>query len=283
MSKLVTCPFCKKKYIDKEGLFLHMEDLHKKDLCNLSPKQVYFNFTNRYALTKGFGKSVISGKPTKFNEITGRYERFLPEEKEQYRQYFLANMKRAGKEDIMKDMEHQKMMLANRSISGRYQFRDGTEFTYTGSYERKFLVYLDTILNWPSSDLMAPAPQIFPYKTGDGVEHAHIPDFYISSLNAIINIKSSENKHYRLRDLEVERLEDMSIKKSSFNYIKIYDNKFSDFFNAIEVIRNNTENNIDRKVIIENNMVSDSLDILTESVQQGYETGLDEYLSELCE
>ena len=229
-----------------------MEDIHKKDLCNLSPKQVYFNFTNRYALTKGFGKSVISGKPTKFNEITGRYERFLPEEKEQYRQYFLANMKRAGKEHIMKDMEHQKMMLANRGISGKYKFRDGVEFTYTGSYERKFLLYLDTILNWPSSDLMAPAPQIFAYKTSDNVEHAHIPDFYISSLNLIINVKSAENKHYRLRDLEIERLEDIAIKQSSFNYIKIYDNHFDKFFNGIDEIHKNTEKGLEKKVIIEN-------------------------------
>ena len=182
---LVSCPFCKKKYYGKDPLYLHMENEHHEDLQGLSAKQIYFNFTNKYALTKGFGRSVISGKPTKFNEITGRYERFLPEEKDQYRQYFLNNMKKAGKENIMKDMEHQKMMLANRSISGKYKFKDGTEFTYTGSYERKFLEYLDTLLNWPSTDLMAPAPQLFPYITSDGVSHVHIPDFYISSLNLI--------------------------------------------------------------------------------------------------
>ena len=59
-------------------------------------------------------------------------------------------MKRAGKEDIMKDMEHQKMMLANRHISGKYKWSDGTEVTYTGTYERKFLECLDKILHWPS-------------------------------------------------------------------------------------------------------------------------------------
>lgn len=258
MSNLINCPFCKKRYLNKESLYNHMEKEHSDEMCGLSSKQIYFNYKNKYALTKGFGKSVISGKPTKFNEITCRYERFLPEEKDQYRQYFLRNMKRAGKENIMKDMEHQKMMLANRKISGKYKFTDNTEFTYTGSYEKKFLEYLDVYMNWPSSDLMAPAPQIFPYIDSDGVERAHIPDFYISSLNLIVNIKSSENKHYRLRDIETERLQDESIKKSTFNYVKIYDNEFDKFLSCIEQIRDNTEKNIEKRVILESTDIIDA-------------------------
>lgn len=257
---LCKCPFCNRKYLEKDPLYVHMDKEHHDELHNLSPKQVYFNYTNRYALTKGFGRSVISGKPTKFNEITGRYERFLPEEKGAYREYFLKNMKKAGKENIMKDIDHQKMMLANRSISGRYKFKDGTEFIYTGSYEKKFLEYLDTLLDWPSSDLMAPAPQIFAYKTSDGVDHAHFPDFYISSLNLVVNIKSATNKHYRLRDLEIERLEDAAIKMSQYNYIKIYDNQFEKFLDGIEEIKENTENGVEKKVIIENlNLTENSI------------------------
>jgi len=252
MAKYFKCPFCDRRYIEKDALLAHMEKSHHDELHGLSAKQIYFNFTNKYALTKGYGKSVISGKPTKFNEITGRYERFRPEEKEAYRQYFLRNMKKAGKENIMKDMEHQKMMLANRSISGKYKFQDGTEFTYTGSYEKKFLEYLDIFLNWPSSDICAPAPQLFPYKDIDGNEHVHIPDFYITSLNLIVNIKSSTNKHYRLRDIEIEHLEDAEIKKSNFNYIKIYDNQFSKFMDGIKEIEDNIDaHENEKKVIIE--------------------------------
>jgi len=118
--RLIKCPFCNKKYLNKDALYDHIEREHSLECNGLSGKHVYFNYTNRYALTKGYGISVISGKPTKFNEITGRYERFLPTEKEAYRNYFLKNMKRAGKEDIMKDMDHQKLMLASRSISGTY-------------------------------------------------------------------------------------------------------------------------------------------------------------------
>lgn len=106
MGKLFKCPFCEKKYIKVDPLYEHMDSNHHMDLCGLSAKQIYFNYRNHYELTKGNGKSVISGKPTKFNEVSGRYERFLPEEKDQYRALFLANMKRAGKENIMKDMKH---------------------------------------------------------------------------------------------------------------------------------------------------------------------------------
>lgn len=232
------CPFCKKKYILKEPLYEHIEREHHDECQGLTGKHIYFNYTNRYALTKGYGKSIFSNKPTPFNELTGRYERFLPEEKGLYREYFKNNMRRAGKEHIMKDMEHQKMMLANRGISGKYKWTDGTEFTYTGTYEKKFLEYLDLILGWPSSDLMAPAPQIFPYKNPEtGEEHAHFPDFYISSLNLIINVKSAQNQHYRLRDIEIERVQDAVIKAAPFNYLKLYDNNFSKFTEILKKLQ----------------------------------------------
>ena len=59
-----------------------MDNKHHDDLCGLSPKQVYFNYKNKYMLTKANGRSVISGKPTPWNEVSGRYLRFLPSEKE---------------------------------------------------------------------------------------------------------------------------------------------------------------------------------------------------------
>ena len=263
MAKLYKCPFCDRRYVDnKDAVLEHMDTKHHEDLNGLSPKQVYFNYSNRYMLTKANGKSVISGKPTPWNEVSGRYMRFLPSEKEAYRKYFLDNMKRAGKEDIMKDMEHQKMMLANRSISGKYKWTDGSEVQYTGSYERKFLECLDKILHWPSADLCAPAPQLFPYRDMDGNEHIHIPDFYLTSLNLIVNVKSAENKHYRLRDLEVERDQDNAIKASTFNYIKVYDNEFSKFMDGIDEIKQNLETGKQKRIIIESFDVDETLNIL---------------------
>jgi hypothetical protein len=195
-----------------------------------------------------YGVSIISGKPTPFNMVTGRYDRFLQEEKPLYREIFLRNMKKAGKEDIMKDMNHQKEMLAARKISGTYTYSDGTKFTYTGSYEKKFLVYLDSFLAYPSRSIMMPAPQIFTFIDPDtGEEKAHIPDCYLQDLNCIINIKSAENQHYRLRDIEREKAQDDAIKKSSFNYIKIYDNQFSKFLEAVQSF----DKHPDERILIE--------------------------------
>lgn len=232
------CCFCGRKYLDPNALYAHMSSDHKDSLEGLPPQQVFFNYKNRYPLTKRFGKSVISGKPTKFNLQTGRYERFAnEEEKEKYRAYFLTNMRRVyGKDTLLTEPDQQKKMLANRHISGTYLWSDGKhEFTYTGSYEKKFLEFLDVELGWENpEDIFAPAPMIFKYKRPDGSEHFHIPDFYIGSINLIVSIKATDNNHYRLRDIEIERAQDEAIKRSKFNYLKITDNNFDQFIDFIE-------------------------------------------------
>lgn len=246
MEKYFKCPFCRKKYLNKDGLFNHMEKEHSEELHGLSAMQIYFNFKNRYSLNKQFGKSVISGKPTPFNMITGRYERFANEsERLEYRELFKKNMRKVyGKDTILDEPEQQKKMLANRHISGIYHWSDGKhDFQYTGSYEYKFLEFLDLYLGWENpDDIMMPAPQVFPWKDSEGVQHFHIPDCYLTSCNLIVNIKSSENQHYRLRDLDKEKLEDLSIEKTKkFNYIKIYDNDFDRFIEAIKTIESKPE------------------------------------------
>ena len=40
-----------------------------------------------------------------------------------------------GKTTLLNDPEQQKKMLANRHISGEYEWTDGNIKTYTGSYE----------------------------------------------------------------------------------------------------------------------------------------------------
>jgi len=216
-----------------------MEQNCKDQLYGLPAAQVYFNIRNRYFPNKEHGLSVISGKITPFNLTTERYERFANEqERQQYREYFRQNMiKKYGKDTLLNDPEHQKAMLANRKISGTYTWKTGEETTYTGSFERRFLEYLDIELDWSNpADVMAPAPMYFEFKDDQGVSHFHIPDFYITSLNLIINIKSSENEHYRLRDIDRERFQDNAIKKSNFNYLKIYDNDFKRFDKVITEI-----------------------------------------------
>ena len=239
MTNLFKCPLCKLKYTVKTSLYAHIENDHPEELEKVSAAQLYFNFRNRYPLTKTHGLSVISGKPTKFNNTTERYERLLPEEKELYRNIVKKRMvKKYGKEHLLDDPEHQKQMLANRKISGEYKWKDGTITSYTGSYEKDFLVFLENVLDWDSpSDIFAPAPMIFEYDW-DGKKKFHIPDFYIQSLNLVVQIKASDNKHYRARDLEKELLLDSIIKKSKYNYIKVYDKKYSNFVKYIEKEKN---------------------------------------------
>jgi hypothetical protein len=240
MAKIEKCPFCSMKYTERSELHNHMEKEHTEELHELPAAQVHFNWRNKYGLTKEYGRCVMSGKPTKFNLITERYERFAGEkEKLQYREYFRKNMiNKYGKDTLLDEPEQQKKMLGSRSISGVYRWTGGKEITYTGSYERTFLEFLDT-LGWENpDDIMAPAPMTFPYTDPDGKEKFHIPDFYIGSLNTIISIKSSQNQHYRLRDIEIEKLQDQAIKKSKFNYIKIYDNDFNKFLELVDVMKN---------------------------------------------
>jgi hypothetical protein len=234
------CPICKKNYTQKDGLYDHMEKEHKDELHNLPAAQIYFNFRNKYALTKENGKCVMTGKPTLFNLTTERYERFADEKaREAYRDYFKNNMiKKYGKDTLLTDPEHQKKMLANRSISGVYKWADNHTSVYTGSYEKKFLEYLENELSWQNpGDVMSPAPMIFPYEYLDEETRIHIPDFYITSLNLIVNVKSSQNQHYRLRDIEIEESQDIAIKKSDFNYLKLYDNDFDKFLQIIDMIK----------------------------------------------
>lgn len=225
MSKTYKCPFCSFKYVNKLALYNHMENKHKDQLGKLSAAQVYFNYKNK----KTGGTCIICKKPTKWNPKTERYERLCSDAcKKKYRELFKQRMKNAGKEHIMEDPEHQKKMLEARKISGTYKFKDGTGIKYVGSYEKDFLNYCEYYLGLSSKDIMGPAPQVFQY-TYQGKKHFHIPDFYIPSMNLVIQIKSAENKHYRARDIEIEKITDSLVKNSSYNYFKIYDKNYTEF------------------------------------------------------
>jgi hypothetical protein len=227
------CPFCDHKYKEKQYLYNHLENKHKEQLNGLSPAQIYFN----HKYNKTGGKCIICRKSTKWNETTERYERICDRKetkcKEKYRQMFRERMiKVHGKDTLLNDPEVQKKMLNARKISGKYKWSDGKEISYTGTYEKDFLEFMDIFMKFPSSDIMSPAPQVF-YYNYKGKKHFYIPDFYISSINTIIEIKSFENKHYRKRDIEMEKAKDKAVLKSKFNYIKIHDKEYDEFFNFL--------------------------------------------------
>ena len=80
-------------------------------------------------------------------------------------------------------------MLMGRKISGVYKWSDRiNNFDYTGSYERDFLEFLDNQLEWTNpTDIMSPGPT-FHYEY-NGADHFYIPDFYITSLDLIVEIQ----------------------------------------------------------------------------------------------
>jgi hypothetical protein len=229
------CPICHREYLNKGSLYNHIETEHPEQVQDVSPSQLYFNYKNRYPLHNGNGKCIIDRKPTPWNNDTERYERLCSDGcREKYREMFKDRMKkRYGKEHLLDDPEQQKKMLASREISGEYEWSNGIhKTTYTGSYEKDFLEFMDLVLQWENpEDVMMPAPQIFEYKGQDGKSHFYIPDVYITSLNLIIEIKSDENKHYRARDINIEKTKDDILGKSGYEYLKIYDKKYGEFFN----------------------------------------------------
>lgn len=242
MKKVFKCPFCNKKYMNKPALYSHIEKEHPSEIPTGMPvSQAYFNA--KY--NKTHGRCVMCSKPTKWNESVERYERLCSAEcKQKYRDDFRQKMiKRYGKECLLDDPEQQKKMLANRSISGMYEWSDGkSKFSYTGSYEKDFLQFLDKFMRFSPNDIIAPAPQVFKYMDGDK-ERFYIPDFYIASINTLVEIKdggSNPNMHTHRtgNDARKEALKDEVMRKQTqYNYVKITDKDYSIFINFLIALK----------------------------------------------
>ena len=232
--KKFKCPLCDKKYDNKQSLYDHLEKEHKEQLGKLSPANFFFNMYYK----KNSGKCVICGLPTIFNERIERYERLCsrPQCKEKYIKMFKERMKRKyGKEHLLNIPEQQKKMLINRKISGYYK-ENGFDHAYTGSYEKKFLEFLDLVLNYPPEGIICPAPIEIYYQYKDET-HFYIPDFFLVSLDLLIEIKAFTNTHYRERDIEQENAKDDAANKyaleNNLRYLKLPDNKFNLFLNFL--------------------------------------------------
>ena len=243
MAKTFKCPFCNKKYVDKKSLYNHIEKIHPAEIpTGQSAAQVYFN----WKYNKTSGRCVMCGKNTLWNPTVERYDRLCSTEcKERYKADFRKKMiSKYGKTHLLNDPEQQKKMLANRSISGTYTWSDGkSKFTYTGSYEKDFLVFLDRFLNLSPNDVFAPAPQVFKYNDEDGTERFYIPDFFIASINTLVEVKDggdNPNKHYHRtgNDARKEALKDELMKsQKEFNYVKVVNKDYSIFMNFLVDLR----------------------------------------------
>ena len=160
------------------------------------------------------------------------------------REEYKKNMLRVkGTYNILNDPEQQKKMLANRSISGKYKFTtDGGELTYTGSYEKKCLEFMDVVMQIPSTDILSPGPTLeYEY---NGEKHFYITDFYYIPYNLIIEVKDGgDNPNNKKsvgmissREKTIEK-EHLITDKGEYNYIRLTNNNFAQLIEIFMVIK----------------------------------------------
>ncbi len=234
------CQICGKKYTELSSLYNHIESVHKEMIPkDMSVQQYYY-----YMKTgKTNGNCVMCKHPTTWNDKTNKYNRFCsnPKCKEEYAKIMKSRMiAKYGKAHLLNDPNKQREMLANRSISGTYEWRDGkTETTYTGSYELDFLKTMDVFFEWDPSDIMMPSPHTYTYKY-EGEDKFYIPDVFIPSLNLEIEIKDggdNPNNHHKIQavDKEKEKLKDeVLMSQKNFHYIKLTNKNFTNFFDFMK-------------------------------------------------
>ena len=205
--KKCKCPFCVDIYDNINNLCEHIEEEHSDELPdNFTPLRYLYYVRNN----KTSGSCITCKKDTEWNETTGRYESFCgnPKCREKYVELVRNRMRnKYGKTTLLNDPDHQRKMLANRKISGTYEWSDGSVKTYTGSYELDAAKFLDSFMNFDSSDIFMPSPHTYTYKY-EGEDHFYIPDIYIASLGLEIEIKDggdNPNTHHKIQAVDKKK------------------------------------------------------------------------------
>lgn len=252
------CKHCDSYFYEIDDYAAHLERFHKDVLRpDMTPKQnAYFYITGR-----DHGTCMVCKGNTPWNERTTKYKRLCGRKEchDKYVQMFRDRMiNKYGKTTLLDDPEQQKKMLANRKISGQYQWSKDprVKTPYTGSYEKEFLAFLDLIMDMDPSDVMAPSPHTY-YYIYEGKKHFYIPDVFIPSLNLEIEIKdggTNPNTHPKIVavDKEKERLKDDVMKSNSipFDYIKIVDKNHKRFFEYLEKSNQREFENSKKKIVM---------------------------------
>jgi hypothetical protein len=258
MSKRVLkykCPFCdnNKKY-ERQELFIHINDNHEKELPeDFSTLRFVFNYVNNKPISY-HGICTICKKETDWDENKGRYNRLCnnPECKKIYISRFEKNMKRTkGYIRLTQTKDGLEKMLANRKISGTYKFKNGKEKTYTGSYEKSTLEFMDKILNIDPDDIASPGP-VMEYKY-QGKIHLYIPDIYYIPYNLLIEVKDGgdnpnkkDMKDTRARQVAKER---HVINNTNYNYLRLTNNNMDQLLNIFMTLKMQLNDNIEERVI----------------------------------
>ena len=244
--KKYKCPYCDKRFV-RAKLHIHIQNEHE-DLIpeGYTALRVAFNTINH----KTEGHCIMCGAVTDWNEDKGRYERLCnnPKCHEEYKKMVAERTKKKyGTERLQTDPEYaeyvQRKALARRKMHGEYKFADGGVIEYFGSYEKKFLQFMDQVMHCKSEDILAPAPSIkYMY---NGEQHLYIPDFYYIPYNLIIEIKdggSNPNNHpHRTGEDELKlRCKEEAIKQlNEFSYVRVVNNDFGQVLSIMAVLKYN--------------------------------------------
>lgn len=272
MAKKYKCPYCEKRD-ERAKLVSHIEKYHE-DLMpeGYSGTRVVFELINH----KTHGTCRVCGKQTGWNEKSGRFDVLCdnPKCKEKMREEYKKNMLRVrGTYNILNDPEQQQKMLANRSISGKYKYSDGAIFTYTGSYEKNCIEFMDQVLNIPSKDIMMPGPTLEYIYNGE--KHLYITDMLYIPYNLIIEIKDGGDNlntkvspgmiSSRERTLAKEKL---ITDKGEYNYLRLTNNNFAQLIEIFMSLKQRSLEDDDRKIVRVNefNNLSDTVEYVQEHI-----------------
>jgi len=268
--KQYKCPFCNFRGT-KEKLVVHIENEHKEMIPkDYTAARVLFNYFNK----KDHGTCVVDKKETEWDEENWRYKRFCGDEcKQVYVKEFkkVRMVNKYGVEHLLNNVEQQKKMLSNRSISGDYKFKDGGVRSYCGSYEMKLLQFYDKVLNVHSSDIMTPGP-VFEYEY-KGKKLQWITDVFYIPMNLIHDVKDGgdnpnnrEMNDYREKQ---DAKEDMIKKLNTYNYIRLTDNNFEQLFLILAEIKEDMMENEGQKDYVIH--INEDLSMMAGALPQGAE------------
>lgn len=238
-SRKYQCPYCEKR-LPRMELIDHVARKHEELIPeNYSASRVVYESINK----TDHGTCMICKKPVyEWNEKTSRYNNLCnnPRCREEVRRIALErHIKTYNAPTLLNNPKHQEKMLANRHISGKYKYSDGTVFTYTGKYEKSALEFMDKVMNIPSKDIQMPGP-ILEYEY-NGEKHSWITDIYYIPANLIIEVKDGGNNpnnrnmpEYRGKQ---KAKEVMITELGKFNYLRLTNNDFSQLLEALAEIK----------------------------------------------
>ena len=236
--RLYKCEFCNDKFT-KADLVNHVIDKHE----DMIPKKyTAFRTVYDYLNINTNKKCCICNKDANWNEDKGKYDKTC-KNKACIKKYMNINFNTP---------EGQADLLSKRKISGIYKMSDGFEKTYTGSYEKKCLEFMDKILKVSSEDIMAPGVSLeYEY---DGSKHIYLSDFYYIPYNLIIEVKDGgdnpnrkEMVEYRNKTIAKEKY---IMNNTMYNYIRLTDNDFSQLLTIFfELKMKYLDNDITNRII----------------------------------